>query len=336
MNSCRINYIDRMKGMAILIVVLAHVFLFSFDMSDSIIFRFCASFEMPLFMFISGFVAYIDSHFNNTRCAQKLRKRFVSYICPAFVVSYVVALYDFLILDNREIDIVDTLTGGLWYLKALAIFSFLQAILMKCKNAKTELLLIAVAEVVFLVGWKTCPLLYQLFCLEHCFFFYPFFMLGYYSRKYDLVKVLKSRNWIFTVSLIGYVCLLNASIDGYVLRFLSERIVRPVFAITAITYLFAIRENVENRLEKWLNRIGTKTLDIYIYHGVLIQSFYSCFDFRFVKQTGSVMNNPITYCMIALLTTLLLAYVSMAIGVLVRKSNFLEKIVYGKFDTLKI
>ncbi len=58
----RINYIDRMKGMAILVVVLAHVFQFSFDMSDGSVFRFCASFEMPLFMFVSGFVAYISGN----------------------------------------------------------------------------------------------------------------------------------------------------------------------------------------------------------------------------------------------------------------------------------
>lgn len=56
----RINYIDRMKGMAILVVVLAHVFLFSLDMGDSMVFKFCASFEMPLFMFVSGFVAYFQ------------------------------------------------------------------------------------------------------------------------------------------------------------------------------------------------------------------------------------------------------------------------------------
>ena len=57
----RINYIDRMKGMAILVVVLAHVFLFSLDMGNSLVFRFCASFEMPLFMFVSGFVAVINA-----------------------------------------------------------------------------------------------------------------------------------------------------------------------------------------------------------------------------------------------------------------------------------
>lgn len=63
----RINYIDRMKGFAILVVVLAHVFLFTFDMGDSLIFKFCASFEMPLFMFVSGFVAFIPEEIGGGR-----------------------------------------------------------------------------------------------------------------------------------------------------------------------------------------------------------------------------------------------------------------------------
>lgn len=83
----RINYIDRMKGFTILIVVLAHVYLMTFDMGDSLVFRFCASFEMPLFMFVSGFVAYLPSRVGAIN--KKLTRRFVSYICPAFVVSYV-------------------------------------------------------------------------------------------------------------------------------------------------------------------------------------------------------------------------------------------------------
>ena len=89
----RINYIDRMKGMAILVVVLAHVFLFSLDMGNSLVFRFCASFEMPLFMFVSGFVAYINPQMGGRK---KLTKRFVSYICPAFMLSYILALSDLL------------------------------------------------------------------------------------------------------------------------------------------------------------------------------------------------------------------------------------------------
>lgn len=58
----RINFIDQMKGFAILVVVLGHVYLLTFGMGDSLVYRFCASFQMPLFMFVSGFVAYLSSN----------------------------------------------------------------------------------------------------------------------------------------------------------------------------------------------------------------------------------------------------------------------------------
>lgn len=53
----RINYIDRMKGMAILLVVMGHLYFFSYGQSDSIVFCFISSFHMPLFMFLSGLVS---------------------------------------------------------------------------------------------------------------------------------------------------------------------------------------------------------------------------------------------------------------------------------------
>lgn len=57
----RIVYLDRLKGFAILLMVLAQVYLFPLQMGDSLVFRMIGSFHMPLFMFISGFVAFIPA-----------------------------------------------------------------------------------------------------------------------------------------------------------------------------------------------------------------------------------------------------------------------------------
>ena len=325
----RINYIDRIKGFAIFVVVFAHVLLFSFDMGDSLAYRFCASFEMPLFMFVSGFVAYIQPDGGANR--KRLVKRFVAYICPAFIISYALSLYGYIILGSRDINMIDTLTGGYWYLKALAIFVCLQAILIKCKKVWMELMLIAVAECIFLAGWKSNPILHQLFCLEHCFFFYPFFMMGYYFRRYHLVDKLKANNWVFTLSIIGFICMLNLHFDIHALRFLSERLVGPSLAIFTIVYLFAIRENENSKFEQWLNRIGTKTLDIYIYHGIFVLGSYACFDMKFIQDIDIIMTNPILNLILAIFISLFLIYISIWIGCLIRKSLLLEKVIYGKF-----
>ena len=145
------------------------------------------------------------------------------------------------------------------------------------------------------------------------------------------MEYLERKNWLFTISLIAFICLLNIHFDNHPLRFLSERIVRPTSAILVITYLFAKRENEENKLEHWLNAIGTKTLDIYMYHGSFLWGAYTCFDLKVLKQDALMHSNPLTYILLALIITLLLTYLSIYIGVLVKKSDFLGKIVYGKF-----
>ena len=156
-------------------------------------------------------------------------------------------------------------------------------------------------------------------------------MMGYYFRQYSLMEVVKSKNWLFTISFVGFICLLNANIEIHALRFLSERIVRPTFAILAISYLFVIREDKNTHIEIWLNRIGKRTLDIYMYHFFFLSGTFAIFDLRRLKSSEMINSNPIIYFIIALAVTLFLTYVSIALGNLVRKSDFLDKIVYGKF-----
>ena len=53
----RLNYIDRLKGFAILTVVAGHVYLFGMDHSESIWQDVIGSFHMPLFFIMSGYTA---------------------------------------------------------------------------------------------------------------------------------------------------------------------------------------------------------------------------------------------------------------------------------------
>lgn len=54
----RIDYIDRMKGLAILLVVMGHLYQFSYHDTQSVVPAIIGSFHMPLFLFLSGLVAY--------------------------------------------------------------------------------------------------------------------------------------------------------------------------------------------------------------------------------------------------------------------------------------
>ncbi|WP_294453601.1 acyltransferase family protein [uncultured Bacteroides sp.] len=61
MNTDRIPYVDNLKGLAILLVVISHVFAFcvpeNYNGEQHIVHRVIYSFHMPLFMALSGYVA---------------------------------------------------------------------------------------------------------------------------------------------------------------------------------------------------------------------------------------------------------------------------------------
>lgn len=70
----RIQYIDRLKGIAILLVVMGHIPLFCYHTGIECMDRFIGSFHMPLFMFLSGLVTKtkIAPEYDFIKCLKKI------------------------------------------------------------------------------------------------------------------------------------------------------------------------------------------------------------------------------------------------------------------------
>lgn len=75
-----------MKGMAIFLVVMGHVYGMVFDQSENITYQWISSFHMPLFMFLSGLVACSGVwglHIGVFRLLMpqtKMKRNFISFI----------------------------------------------------------------------------------------------------------------------------------------------------------------------------------------------------------------------------------------------------------------
>lgn len=78
MNYKRLLYIDNLRGILILLVILGHCIQFlDADFDHNLAFKYIYAFHMPLFMFISGFVGFLQkSGF------QVIKKRFCQLIIP--------------------------------------------------------------------------------------------------------------------------------------------------------------------------------------------------------------------------------------------------------------
>ena len=77
MNNKRIGYIDALRGFTMLLVVFAHVELFCLDihMEESLIGSIFITFRMPMFFFISGFIAYKAINWDVAYYLKMLKKK---------------------------------------------------------------------------------------------------------------------------------------------------------------------------------------------------------------------------------------------------------------------
>ena len=127
----RLQYIDRMKGAAILFVVMGHYVIYSLAQKD-IILELIGSFHMPFFMFLSGLVIY---EIPNMR---KNIRKVIALLMPFLTVSF---LYVLFIGESYFHLLQSAFKFGYWYLYVLAVFyMFLQILrIVKFGGVKLQL-----------------------------------------------------------------------------------------------------------------------------------------------------------------------------------------------------
>ena len=114
--SDRILYIDKLKGFAILFVVVGHVADFGLGIKDTLFNSFYISFHMPLFMFISGLFAFnhcnkIDIYWLKNYLLKRSRRLLRPFLLIGIIYSLIAKgnVYGHLLGDP----------GKLWFLPAL-------------------------------------------------------------------------------------------------------------------------------------------------------------------------------------------------------------------------
>lgn len=175
----RLYYIDNLKGILILLVILGHCIQFTTaDFDHHPIFRFIYSFHMPLFMTVSGYVSY-----KAELKWESLSRRFMQLVVPflAWAAISMLAKADpgYLLTTLLQPDM------GLWFLWVLFAIS---ALLTACHrlasrlNIRTELT--AAALTPLMLG---CVVVFglSLFGAHLIAWYFIFYCMGFFFRKYE-------------------------------------------------------------------------------------------------------------------------------------------------------
>ena len=318
----RLLYYDQMKGVAILFVVIGHVFLFSYGNSNNSVDSMLTIFHMPVFFYISGYLAYKSIPTMKEWCA-RLWKKTHSLIFPYVVFA---GLWCFF----RDKDFLHLLSIGgseYWFMYVLFLltvfFMFFELLIKHIKNS-----------VLYVVAWLmpyTILIYIQrrygeigggVFAINQLVAFYRFYLLGFLCKKYMSINEL-----VFNNKYVYGVCFM-----AFFARWYWSEGCNMLISFMGITGAIIILQNFfnksvnsESRLMKMLAYIGQNSLEIY-----LLQYFFLPDLSEIVGPYMDVQNGFIWQLSLAFLLTVPITAACLFVGTIIKTNKLLSWIMLGK------
>ncbi|MBQ9186316.1 MAG: CotH kinase family protein [Prevotella sp.] len=307
----RLHYIDKLKGLAMLLVVMGHTIYFctyheQYPFHDDIFSVIC-TFHVPLFFFLSGVVIKTPPDI------RKFGKKAYRFMAPMLIVGFINAV----VIDKIGDFFLNGGHNGYWYLLTLTIFYMMLIPFRLNKQNRKKWMALLTDTAIAIAIWCLLRMMVKAdfttlnaLNLYGAFLYWPYFVIGHLFRKYNLIHMLTGY-WnitllTFSAYLILVICLYS-EIDNLPI-FLEYFL--ALLATAALTGLFSRFENSNTWIERQLLLIGNHTLDIYIYHYFFIRFI----DITFIKN----QNIMLELAFIAILT-LIIVYASIGIGKVVNE-----------------
>ncbi len=318
----RIAYIDRLKGLAMILVVMGHLILVSFkNPVGNPLFAICETTEMMLFSFLSGFVV-------TTMSFRKVIKKLPKLLLPMLTVGVIYTYY-----SGRQWDVFvnSPFKCGYWYFLFIAYCYLCLAIVQKCSIASIKHWQKVLQDVCWLVLFYLAVVLIKhlvhitwnsdWFSLSVFYSFWPYFMLGYIFRKYGFINRLAKMNALFSFALILYIPFVYLyCTHGHVFMHLAA-----LCAIIVLLYIFSNRENDSSNSERFLGFIGKYSIDVYLFHFF----FLNAINLKMVGDWVDRTNNYLIEFFFVSCIALLVSFLSICIAKLIKKSRLLYSVIYG-------
>ena len=329
--------IDCLKGIAIFLVVYGHSIQYcsndNVDFFMNPVFSFVYSFHMPLFMFISGYLFY-NSLNKDTKYKYIIYKRFNSLIIPAisWYTLYTICVDSvkiFLNEFNFKIEFKHYLIGiphQFWFLYTLF---YLICLVIIGKSILGD------NKYYYIILFLIILLLPDMFNLQYLKFMYPYFVGGYFSKKYRKI-IYENRNMIIIIaSIVFFIMILDWKKDYYIyttgMNLFTNNIINK-FKIILYRYIIGIAGSILMiylgiklyYIDRYniLSKLGKYTLSIYI-----IQSYI----FMFIDKINFNINNNFIFNIIFTPSiAIIVITICLIINRLLSKNIIIRRIFLGR------
>ena len=319
MEKQKLPYIDSLRGMAMLLVIMGHTIYFCIYQEQKFVdsvFSLICTFHVPLFFFLSGVVI------TSPRNLKKFLGKAYRFLVPMLIVGFINAL----LIGNIHDFFLNGGHNGYWYLLTLTIFYMMMLLFpIQCSKGKWFTLFVNVVLTfsvwtLFYLSMRLSNTVFDALNPWGSYAFWPFFIGGYLFRKYKIIHILTSNIIITSIFILAY--LLTIILYFNQLNEIPEYIdfIIAWIAIIALYGLF-LRFNNKTWLMKQLTLIGNNTLNIYIYHYFFI---------RFIHLEFLSQESLLTELLMIIPLTIVIAYGSIGIEITINHCILTTKTLISK------
>lgn len=326
----RLNYIDQAKGIAIILVVVGHLVQWNFTgESCKVIFDYIYSFNMPLFFFISGFLAY-KSRFKieSVTLIPLFKKRFIGLALPFF--SWGLFVFPIVISGNSNFKELLSEWGrnlmfpeyGYWflivlfcmhvyYVVACLLSNFIKRVIKYRFFVKysDELFFAIILICIWLLSHFLCPSRY--FSSRYLIMFF----MGCLFYKYNMVQRIPKYGvgiMVIIFVLLAPLWHFNGSESNIALSTIISLLVSP-----ALLCILSYSKPKMNRI----SYCGTNSLEIYIIHMLFI---------RILSVAVHININSLFLMILLFIVGYILSYISIVIANIFKTIPYCSILLFGK------
>ena len=349
----RLSWLDALRGFTMILVVAYHVAQVSFHETEktSAALPFLVLMRMPLFFFVSGFLAYkADFSWTVPNALRLTWKKFKVQVIPTLVFMIIFVIFkmkgDF--LDGFTRLLVSPTKGGYWFtwvlLQMFIIYYVGCYIINKVSPLKEQ-----VRGALLFVAWAVSVFAYETLYLPKVFTYHKdlffdyssliqtirymqFFLLGNIVRRYwDKVERLFDTSWFFplTVTLAVVCCAEIFQLHTLKKAWVNLPRTTAMYALLLLVVMFFRHYQAwfgeGQRAGRFLSFIGMRTLDIYLLHFLLLPQ---------MPQVGQWLNanqpNFLLSIVLSVSVALLVIAFCLLASQLLRVSPFLQLYLFGK------
>ena len=350
----RMEWIDALRGFTMILVVAYHICNMGFEeeIKTSASLPILVLFRMPLFFFISGFLAYKpDFVWTGHRFGMMVWKKVKIQLLPTIVFLLVaIVVRESSFEKGFNTSMASPTKGGYWFTWVLLwmfiiyyLFSYLE-MKMKKKSWVPIIILwlvaLAVYATVFMPKWfnyafgskEERPAFYNYTCLIQLMQYFHLFLFGNIVHRYwNKFQKLLDSNWFMPVLLVVTFIACADFLKWHNFKYQWTNLPRTVsmYSLMLIVFMFFryYKDSFtkDKKIGAFLQYIGVRTLDIYLLHFLFLPHLRFVGDF-FESQK----NNFVLEVTVQILAAILVIAFCIVISNTIRISPILKKLLFGR------